>query len=391
MISVSFFLRKIMRLFKTGIAGTLCVMTAPIMAQTEFKAQKDFIDHIDECHWLTNDQKEIFKQLPPLDKYAKELIKEENAKIQDEKSINLEQAKSTAKKFYSKYLSYLPPEFLKIATSIIEKGEYIYSKERFPGAYGSCMVVIPHGMKNIDVTERINDELITYLDDILSGQSFIEEKEKQLEPIRKQYLNKNKITENFGIRVIYNNGIDLLLKIVHETAHVLDYAYRMKNGIYEKNVKGMNHESVSLFFELLARKELGQRLFSKDRLNELYREMIQHDYLRRIIKADYSLRDKIIEQVKKDWKSALDKMINYVDFVHNKTYDGTKEALDRITKGQKPVEPDEQEYIHNIGKAFNIITAISPAPKNIRNNLYHLTKYTTRPIRAETFKEYLQS
>ena len=360
------------------------MMVTPIMAQTEF------MKHIDECHWLTNEQKEIFKQLPPLSQYAEGLIKDHAAKIQAEKDINLEQVKSQATSFYSKYLKHLPPEFLKIATSVIQNGEYKYDTNVWTD---SCMLVIFHGIEIPDKIdeEDMNDYLTNRLDDLLSGVSLDEQIRSKLEPMRKHYMNKDKIAENFGIKVAYSNESELLITIIHETGHVLDYAYRILNDIYEANVKGINQESVSLFFELLAKKEYGQKLFAQNRLIDLYREMIQHDYLMRIRKSDYSLRSTIIDQVHEDWKSPLDTILNYVDFSYNETYDETKEALEKINKKEQPFDPADQIHIHNTGRAFDIISTTNTKPDNIPSIFYYLTKKTTQQISAETFKNYLKS
>ncbi len=153
----------------------------------------------------------------------------------------------------------------------------------------------------------------------------------------------------------------------------------------------MNHEVVSLFFELLASKELGQHLFTENRLAELYREMIQHDYLRRIRQTDYSLRDKLIEQVRKDWSSPLNTMLNYVDFTHTETCDETKEALDKITEGQQPIDPVDYQYIHNAGRAFEIINTKNPKPEDIQGILDNLVKEETRPLSTKTIEEWIHS
>ena len=77
------------------------------------------------------------------------------------------------------------------------------------------MVVIPHD-KNLDKKEKddISDRLTSDIDDIVSGISISpgEMRDKELEPIRKQYLDKDKITENFGVKVAYNNSTELTIQ-----------------------------------------------------------------------------------------------------------------------------------------------------------------------------------
>ena len=151
------------------MAGILCMMVSQAMAYTEF------MEHIDECHWLNNDQKEILKQLPPLNEYADKLIEEEKKKIQDKKVINLEQAKLQAINFYKNYLSCLPSEYLNIAENIINSGEYQYLQDCFAGFKGSTMNVIPYDIEIPDKLEEgdnISDYLTHRIDDLLSGVSY---------------------------------------------------------------------------------------------------------------------------------------------------------------------------------------------------------------------------
>ena len=383
-----------MKLFRTVIAGMLCVTISQAIAYTEF------MQHIDECHWLTNDQKEIFRQLHPLNEYADKLIEEEKKKIQDKKVINLEQAKSQATDFYTKYLEYLPSEYLNFAKSIINNGKYTYSKDCFAGFKGSAMNVIPHDIKIPDKLEEgdnISDYLTHRIDELLSCISLGEIRDNMLAPIRKQYLDKDKITENFRIEVMYNNGTELPIQIIHETAHVLDYAYRIINGIYKENVKGRNHESVSIFFELLARKEYGMSLFDNTRLVELYREMLQHDYLRRTIKDLKQVKKTVVEQdkidkikndIEEDWSSKLDWQIKYVDFDEN--CNETQKALEKIKNKEQGIDV-LCEYIHNIGRAFDIISTNNVTVTDIPSIFEQLVKETTQPISAKTFQKWLKS
>ncbi|MBQ3945500.1 MAG: hypothetical protein II670_07825 [Alphaproteobacteria bacterium] len=392
-----------MKLFKTVMAGILCMMVSQAMAYTEF------MEHIDECHWLNNDQKEILKQLPPLNEYADKLIEEEKKKIQDKKVINLEQAKLQAINFYKNYLSCLPSEYLNIAENIINSGEYQYLQDCFAGFKGSAMNVIPYDIEIPDKLEEgdnISDYLTHRIDELLSCISLGEIRDNMLAPIRKQYLDKDKITENFRIEVMYNNGAELPIQIIHETAHVLDYAYRIKNHIYTENVKGRNHESVSIFLELLARKEYGMSLFDNIRLVELYREMLQHDYLRRIIDDLKKIKDKKIEKKKakeivvnlnkidkikndidKDWSSKLDWQIKYVDFDEN--CNETQKTLKRIKSGEQGIDV-LCEYIHNIGRAFDIISTNNITATDMPGILENLVTKTTQPISAKTFQKWLK-
>ena len=416
-----------MKFFRTVIAGMLCVTISQAIAYTEF------MQHIDDCNWLCDDQKEILKQLPPLNEYADKLIEEEKKKIQDKKVINLEQAKLQAINFYKNYLSCLPSEYLNFAKSIINNGKYTYSKDCFAGFKGSAMNVIPHDIKIPDKLEEgdnISDYLTHRIDELLSCISLGEIMDNMLEPIRKQYLDKDKITENFRIEVMYNNGAELPIQIIHETAHVLDYAYRIKNHIYTENVKGRNHESVSIFLELLARKEYGMSLFDNTRLVELYRGMLQHDYLRRIIDDLKKIKDKKIEKKKerkekkqqikkaekkknrtekkkkakeivvnlnkidkikndidKDWHSQLDWLIKCVDFDEN--CNETQKTLKRIKNGEQGIDV-LCEYIHNIGRAFDIISTNNVTAVDIPNIFEQLVKETTQPISAKTFQKWLK-
>ena len=321
----------------------------------------------------------------------------------------------------------MPKEFLEIATSIIQQGEYTYSEECLAGFKASAMKVIPYNIEipdKIEEQDDIQDYLAHKIEVILSAVSFGEIMDKMLEPFRKQYLNKDKITENFGIKVVYNNRTDLLMQIIHETAHVLDYAYRIKNHIYTENVKGENHESVSIFFELLAKKEYGQSLFDKIRLAELYREMLHHDYLRRVFKdlkktevvqreedntekagkpevaqpgykktkeivVDQKKLDKIKKDIDKDWSSKFDRHIKYIDF-DDERGDETKKALQIIAKGEQRFEVS-CEYIHNIGRAFDIISANNITAKDIPDIFEKLVTETTKPISAETFQKWLNN
>jgi len=75
------------------------------------------------------------------------------------------------------------------------------------------MEIISHD-KNLDKKEKddISDRLTSDIDDILSGISPGEMRDKELEPIRKQYLDKDKITENFGVKVAYNNSTELTIQ-----------------------------------------------------------------------------------------------------------------------------------------------------------------------------------
>ena len=353
-------------------------------------AYEEFIANVDKCSWIPSEQKKIFKMSPPFMEYVKEVTEQFSKNMQKENEIDLDKAKLKAIKFYEKYLAKMP-ELLKIAKEVIEDGKYLYDKN----ANDSQMrIIIGDGdswstnvrdelfEKSGKIKEGKDEDIEQRLNEVLSGRIY--EKDKLNIEIEHRYTKKEDITKNFGIEVLYNDDEELPIRIIHEAAHVLDIAYRIIKEIKSDTVL-YNYECISMFFETVARREFNAPLVDKRNLIEIYRDMVQNDYLRRVKDCKGLDIESIIKKVKEAWHSELDENVNYIDLGE----EATQAALDVMLTGGK-YSSYTNDYLPEIVRTLEVIEHKAINGDTIEGILREMITDRTTPLYPEGYEKVLQ-
>ena len=248
--------------------------------------------HMGNCDFLTQEQKEFYAGIPPLNAVEDYLKKTEVLKTLQENEINLEDIKNLAKEFFGKFLakSQHSNRLILIVNTVIDKGEYVYSEQfsdvvelsqSFPIYSGKNIPASLIAITNDGDAEKEISRVMTVILDLLEGNDPNDKTKfadtNETNAFKSKYLDPDKIEENFKILVVYNNRITAFVTLIHETAHILDTAMRLLNNWLSHTVR-TNSESVSLLFETLAYHEWNPKFVQVSmylRITDVYTSMIK--------------------------------------------------------------------------------------------------------------------
>ena len=320
---------------KKVLLGALCISQLAICANaTSDVCHKDPVTklkkQIDECEWLDPECKDLLSATPPFRPFCEQAIQQIKDSIQPKSEINLEQAKTDAIKFFSKYLAKMP-DFINIAKDVINNGHYTYVDfDNWIHIIDSQMQSVisedDNWSKNIEgivqslMEGKTKDEIIKLympflnIDNPLNAES-VREAKKFIDEVECKYMDLSNVAKNFEIQVSYTSRKTLLITAIHETGHVLDYAYRIKYGKRSKTFS-TDLEAISVFFETIAKRELESDGYDVLRLVAPYGTMAGFDLLQRANNrlngtvSDTLTLEQIRQEIEEDWQSPLGKLVN---------------------------------------------------------------------------------
>ena len=278
-----------------------------------------------ECDWLYPANKDLLDVLPPFRPFCERAIQEVKNSIQPESEINLKQAQTDAINFFSKYLAKMP-DILNISKEIIKNGQYTYANSHNWTciAYSQMQSIISEndewsddidGIVQSLMAGKTKDEIIKehipFLDinNPLNAKSVCEAK-KFIDKIESKYMDLSNVSKNFEIKVFYTNQKQLLITTIHETGHVLDYAYRIKHGKRSQTFI-TEAEAISVLFETVAKRDFESNCCDILRLTAPYGMVAGIDLILRSNQklngtmSNIQALEQIRREIETDWQSPL--------------------------------------------------------------------------------------
>ena len=282
-------------------------------------------EQVNKCEWLGSDSKNLLKITPHFHPFCEKVIACVKSSSRPQAEINLEQAKTDAIKFFSKYLSQMP-DFINIAKEVINNGHYTYvnldnwihiidsqmqyvvsDEDAWSNNIDAIIQSLMRGKNKEDIVKRcipfLNMDAPLDKEAVCRAMKFIDE-------IECKYMDLSNIAKNFEIKVYYTNQKTLLITAIQETGQVLDYAYRIKYGKCSKTFTN-DLEAISIFFETIAKRDFESSGYDFLRLIAPYETMMGFDLIHRAnnrlngIMGDIATLEQIRHEVEHDWQSPL--------------------------------------------------------------------------------------
>ena len=233
---------------------------------------------LNDYNHLTQEQKEVYKILPPLSEtiQKKRELLECKDEVMPQAEIDIEKVKIQAKSFFKETLdeTNMGKYLYSVAESMIDNGNYIYNA-KCGGEWG--LKITKEDFPPFDYPDHINmidpKAFIKHTKDLIEQIAFtkpdieddeynqmidlIERDREQSEtPCSKEHVNEwvEKIRSKFKnpflsqINVYYPSEIFLFNTICHETGHAIDYACELK---FQKDHKFS--ELLPIYFEIKSR------------------------------------------------------------------------------------------------------------------------------------------
>ncbi len=330
---------------------------------------------IDHYTFLSEEEREIYKNLPPL-KYVVSGLR--SLQTSETKQVDIEKIKEYSKRFYKNTLeeSEFGTFLYSIAEKMIDNGNYTYTNNSLNIG----------GVWELNVSEEDNPPFtwsgdIKYLVDELifcydgSMLEIIKEackgcSEDEVNEWIRQVTTKFKDPLNSKINVIYNDELSLFSTMVHETGHALEIAY-MSKFCEEKNIRPT--ECTALYFEMKSHiyaKEQG--LFDNtDLLNLLQLWSFYYPLLsdfKFVLSMYYkypennALNEFFDNLLYDTFKSGLDMLIDLTEDTSSQYFD----IVEQIEKNENFIEQPEvshrsllelsnESYLYATAKAFEMI------------------------------------
>lgn len=315
---------------KKVLLGALCISQLAIGGTAgSIIHDEDPVDKLKkqlaECDWLYPANKDLAEVLPPFRHFCEKAMQEVKNSIRPESEINLEQAKMDAISFFSKYLAQMP-DFLDISKEIINNGQYTYANSHNWTciAYSQMQPVVSNNDEWSDDIDGIVQSLMAgktkdaiikkHMPFLNINNPFDEESvckaKKFVDKIESKYMDFSNVAKNFEINVFYTSQKTLLITTIHETGHVLDYAYRIKHGKRSQTFV-TDSEAISVLFETIAKRDFESNWGDILRLTAPYGMMAGFDLM---LRANHRLNgtmdnisalEQIRREVEADWQSPL--------------------------------------------------------------------------------------